>query len=82
MENPFVESWKRDPMSKYTIEECSKMSHEKFEALLEEHNKYVRAEFERLKDVEVPKFNSMEELRAYFQCSPLEEVVKEIDKLF
>ena len=69
-------------MSKYTIEECPKMSHEKSEALLEEHNKYVRSEFERLKDLEKPKFNTVEELRTYYHYRPLEEVVKEIDKLF
>ena len=82
MENPFVESWERDPFFKYTLEEKSKMSREEFKALLRESNKYVRSEFERLKDLETPKFNTVEELRAYYHCCPLEEVVKEIDKLF
>ena len=71
-----------DPFFKYTIEEKSKMSQEEFCALMEEHNEYVRKKHSKLNEQEMPKFNTIEELRAYYHCMPLDEAINKMDQLF
>lgn len=71
-----------DPFFKYTVEELKNMTHEEFCALLEESNEYVRKKWEEEKDQETPHFNSIKELRAYYNCIPFDEAVKRMNKLF
>ncbi|MBQ2046670.1 MAG: hypothetical protein II260_05720 [Muribaculaceae bacterium] len=71
-----------DPFFKYTVEELKNMTHEEFCALLEESNEYVRKKWKEEKDQETPHFNSIEELRAYYNCIPFDEAVKRMNKLF
>ena len=71
-----------DPFFKYTREERRNMTREEYCALLEERNEYVRKKWEEEKDQEAPHFNSIEELRAYYNCIPFDEAVKRMNKLF
>ena len=76
----------RDPLLRYTREECSNMPHEQFEALLESHNEYVRNKYRMLTEQEGVDakcdFNSIEELQEYFNCQPLQNALNDISKLF
>ena len=69
-----------DPFFKYTGEELKNMTHEEFCALLEESNEYVRKKWEEEKNQETPHFNTIEEFRAYYNCMPLDEAVKRMEK--
>lgn len=73
-----------NPLSQYTIEECAKMSPEEFDALLEADNEYVRQKYAKSNEREEskPVFNSIEEVIAYYDAIPLDEVLNNIDKLF
>ena len=71
-----------DPFFRYTVEELQNMSHEEFCAVIEESNEYVRKKFDKSKGQETPRFNTIEELRAYYNCIPYEEAVKNMNKLF
>ena len=68
-----------DPFFKYTLEEKSKMTREEFCALLRESNEYVRKKHSQLNEQKPPRFNTVEELRAYYDCMPLDEAIKSID---
>lgn len=72
------------PLAKYTIEECANISQEEFYELLEADNEYVRQKYEKKKASNEPRptFNSIEEARAYYHSRPLDEVVKNVYKLF
>lgn len=74
------------PLAKYTLEECSKMTLEEFEAILEADNEWVRRHYSKLNEgdnnEEVHNFNSLEELRAYFHCKPLSEVINKGCEMF
>lgn len=71
-----------DPFFKYTHEEKMQMTDDEFFALLEESNEYVRKKHKLLKENPRPKFNSIEEFRAYYNCRPLDEVINNCYKLF
>ena len=71
-----------DPFFKYTREERRNMTREEYCALLEERNEYVHKKWEEEKDKETPHFNTIEELRAYYNCIPFDGVVKEMNELF
>ncbi|MBR5332532.1 MAG: hypothetical protein IKV32_04460 [Muribaculaceae bacterium] len=71
-----------NPFFRYTSEERRNMTREEYCALLEERNEYVRKKFEESKYQEAPKFNTIEELRAYYDCIPFEEAVNNLNKLF
>ena len=58
------------------------MSHEEFCAVIEKSNEYVRKKFEQSKEQEAPRFNTIEELRAYYNSIPLDEAVRNMNKLF
>lgn len=78
------EFYMNDPLFKYTIEEQRNMPLDEWLLLLEESNMYVREKHRILQEShhEVPKFNTIEELRAYYQCRPLDEAINNWDKLF
>lgn len=63
-----------DPFFRYTIEELQNMSHEEFCAVIEESNEYVRKKHSRINEQEMPRFNTIEELRAYYDCMPFDEI--------
>ena len=71
-----------DPLFKHSTEECRKMTREEYCALVEEHNKFVRKKHSQINEEVPPKFNTIEELRAYYKCIPLEEAINKLDKLF
>lgn len=71
-----------DPLFKYTTEEKRNMSREEYCALIEESNEYTRKQFGKLNEQKRPKFNTIEELRAYYHCMPIEEAVNNLNKLF
>ena len=73
-----------DPFFKYTDEERRNMTQEEYCALIEESNEYVRHryQFEKLNENEIPKFNTVEELRAYYNCMPLDEAENKLNSLF
>ena len=75
---------KQRPFSRYTQEEIDRMSDDEFFALMEEHNAWVRKHYAQLKESNKPrpKFNTIEELEAYYNCRPLEEVGKDAYKMF
>lgn len=73
---------KEDPFFRYTSDELKNMTHEEFCAVIEESNEYVRKKWEEKKDQEMPHFNTIEEIRAYYHCIPFEEAVKKLEKLF
>ena len=73
---------KEDPFFRYTSDELKNMTHEEFCAVIEESNEYVRKKWEEEKDQEMPHFNTIEELRAYYNCIPFDEAVKRMNKLF
>lgn len=70
-----------DPFFKYTLGEIKNMSDDEFFDLLEAHNTYVQRKHELLKESKPPKFNTIEEVRAYYHCRPLDEVINNIDNL-
>ncbi len=71
-----------DPFFKYSLEELRNMTHEEFCAIIEESNEYVRKKHSQINEEVPPKFNTIEELRAYYKCIPLEEAINKLDKLF
>ena len=71
-----------DPFFKYTDEERMNMTREEYCALIDASNDYVRKKFEQSKGEKAPRFNTIEELRAYYNCIPFEEFVKNTNKLF
>ena len=71
-----------DPFFRYTDEERMNMTREEYCALIEERNEYVRKKFDQSKGAEAPRFNTIEEFRAYYNCIPFEEAVKNMNKLF
>ena len=77
-----MKEYNEDPFFKYTLEEKCKMTREEFCALLRESNEYVRKKHSQLNEQKPPRFNSAEELMAYYDAVPFEEAVKEMNKLF
>lgn len=71
-----------DPLFKYTTEEKRNMTQEEFCALIRESNEYVEKQFGKLNEQKPPKFNTIEELRAYYHCMPLDEAINNWDSLF
>ena len=71
-----------DPFLKYTDEERRNMTKEEYCALMEESNEYARKQFGKLNEQKPPKFNTVEELRAYYHCMPLEEAINKMNQLF
>ncbi len=71
-----------DPFFKYSIEEKRNMTQEEFCALIREHNEYARKQFGKLNEQKPPKFNTVEELRAYYNCMPLDEAINKMSQLF
>ena len=76
--NPYIE----DPFYQYTSEERQNMTQEEYCALIEQHNEYVRKQFGKLNEEEMPRFNTVEELRAYYHCMPLDEAINKMNRLF
>lgn len=76
MESPY-DLHMNDPFSKYSLDEIKQMSEEDFASLMEESNRYVHEKHRILQESnhEVPKFNTIEELRAYYHCRPLDEAI-------
>lgn len=60
----------------YTDEERRSMTREEYCSLIEEHNKYVRKKHSQLNEQVPPIFNTVEDLRAYYNCLPLDEAEK------
>lgn len=60
------------------------MSEEEFCALMEADNEWVRQYHARLdeSDQKIPEFDSIEELRAHFNCHPLDDILKDTQDLF
>lgn len=71
-----------DPFFQYSDEERRNMTKEEYCAMLEEHNEYVRKKYSQLNEQVPPKFNSVEELRAYYNCMPLDEAERKLNDLF
>lgn len=71
-----------DPFFRYNVEELQDMSHEEFCALIEESNEYVRKKYSQLNEQEMPRFNTIEEFRAYYDCIPFDEFVNNTNKMF
>lgn len=71
-----------DPFFRYSLDEKKKMTQEEFFALIEESNDYVLKAHSQINEGVAPKFNTIEELRAYYNCIPLDEVLNNMDKLF
>lgn len=73
-----------DPFFKYTRQERQNMSLDEWLLLLEESNKYVREKYKKLREsnFKTPQFNTIEELRAYYHCRPLDEAINNWNKLF
>lgn len=71
-----------DPFFRYTDEERENMTIEEYCALIEEHNEYARNQFGKLNEQEMPRFNTVEELRAYYHCMPLDEAINKMNQLF
>lgn len=71
-----------DPFFRYTVDELQNMTHEEFCAVIEASNEYVRQKFEQSKEQEAPRFNTIEELRAYYNCIPFDDFVNNANKLF
>lgn len=71
-----------DPFFRYSVEELRNMSHEEFCAVIEESNEYVRKKHCPINEQKTPKFNTIEELRSYYKCMPLNEAINNLDKLF
>ena len=67
-------------VSRLTDEDYQRMSTSEFLDLIEEHNKYVRKKYSH--PVDVPQFNSIEELRQYYGCRHLDEALDRINQLF
>lgn len=71
-----------DPLFMRSKEERMNMTIEEYCALLEERNEYVRKKRNQINEQEAPKFNTIEELRAYYKCMPLNEAENKLNKLF
>ena len=75
---------KQRPLANYTIEECANMPIEQFETLLEADNEWVRKHYAQLKENNNPrpKFNTIEELDAYYGCHSIEECFNKANEMF
>lgn len=71
-----------DPFFKRTDEERRNMTQEEYCALIGESNEYVRKKHRKPNEREMPTFNTIEELRAYYHCMPLEEAFNKLNQLF
>lgn len=71
-----------DPLFQFTDEERRDMTREDYCTLIEEHNAYARNLFGKLNEGKEPKFNTIEELMAYYDCIPLKDAINNLDQLF
>mgnify|MGYP003298974758 CR=1 FL=1 len=71
-----------NPFYRYTHEERKKMSWDEYCALIEERNEFIRKKYSQINEDVAPKFNTIEELRAYYNCIPFDEAVNNMNKLF
>ena len=71
-----------DPFYRYTKEERMNMTREEYCALIEERNEFVRKKYSQLNKQEMPRFNTIEEFRAYYDCIPFDEFVNNTNKMF
>lgn len=71
-----------DPFFRYSLEEKQRMSKEELDALIEEHNEYVRKKQSLLNEQAPPKFNTIEELMDYYDAIPFDEAVNKMNELF
>ena len=72
----------QDPLKNYRIEDCSKMSREHFNNLLEIYNKCFDEEVLELRELKeiTTVFNSLEEIMEYYTAIPLKEVIRHGNK--
>ena len=72
----------KDPFQRYTCEDVRNMSDREFDFLMEEHNEYVRTKYSHLNENQntPPDFNSIEELRSYFECRSFESALNTINE--
>lgn len=70
-----------DPFFRYTVDELQNMTHEEFCAVIEESNEYVRKKHNQINEQEMPRFNTIEEFRAYYDCIPFDDFVNNTNKL-
>lgn len=70
-----------DPFFKYSVEELQNMSREEFCAVIEESNEYVRKKYSQINEQIIPKFNTIEELMAYYDCIPLDDMLNNLNNL-
>lgn len=71
-----------DPLFQYSEEERRSMTREEYCALIEKSNEYVRSKYSQLNEQEMPRFNTIEEFRAYYHCIPLDDAINKLNKLF
>ena len=69
-----------DPFFRYSLEEKKNMTQEEFLSLIDESNEYVLKKRSQINEEVAPTFNTIEELRAYYKCMPLDEAVKRMEK--
>ena len=67
-----------DPFFRYTKEERINMSQKEYCALIEARNEYVRKKHSQINEQAMPHFNTIEELRAYYDCIPFDDFAKSI----
>lgn len=70
-----------DPLFRYSDEELMNMTIEEFCTILEERNDYVDKKHSQINEQVAPKFNTIEEFRAYYKCMPLDDAVNKLYKL-
>ena len=60
------------------------MTEDEFFSLLEKHNEYFDKKHSALNETQesYPRFNSIEECMKYYNATPLEDVVNNMNKLF
>lgn len=73
--------YKDDPLFKYSIEKCRKMTREEYCALVEEHNEYVHKKHSQINENITPKFNTIEEIMEYYDAIPLEDFFNNLKNL-
>ena len=71
-----------DPFYRYTKEERMNMTREEYCALIEERNEFVRKKYTQINEQEMPRFNTIEEFRAYYDCIPFDDAISKMNKLF
>ena len=82
MNDKLYNLYNEDPFFQYTSEERRNMTQEEYCALIEQHNEYARKQFGKLNEQEMPPFNTVEELRAYYHCMPLNDAINKMNLLF